>query len=148
MIFLHDDVWIVADTILGDGEHDVRLQWLGGAFPHEARDGGLRLLTPAGPFDVQCRFVDGHPLSGSVVAGGEDPPRGWISRYYGEKVPAPSLVVDICGSLPMTLLSILSAGDVGVHVSGEDWTVDHSRGKIRFVCRPAGLEIRGVDARP
>src|SRR5437870_10769231 len=54
---------------------------------------GMELATPEGTFSVGVFGADGSSELSSVVAGADDPPRGWLSRYYGEKVAVPSLVV-------------------------------------------------------
>jgi asparagine synthase (glutamine-hydrolysing) len=109
VLFMKDDLWIVADTILGTGSHAARLHWLGGPYPFSAspEHGSMRLDTPLGPFGVTVFDMDGSPVPVTVVAGQDDPPRGWLSRYYGEKAPVPSMAADVSGSCPITLLSIL-----------------------------------------
>ena len=39
----------------------------------------------------------------SLVMGQQDPPRGWLSRVYGEIVPTPSWVVEGSATLPLTM---------------------------------------------
>ncbi len=142
VFFLPDDLWVVADSLSGEGEHLVRLQWLGAPYPHASQEGGLRLETPEGPFVVRSYTVDGRSLKASIVSGGEDPPRGWISRYYGEKLPAPSLAFEFRARVPVTVISVLSGGEARVEVVAGGWTVEHPCGKIRFSCTSAGIEVR------
>ena len=112
VLFVKDELWVVADTVLGDGSHTVRLHWLGGDFPFTANPerGSLALATPGGDFGVTVWSAAGDPALATVVAGQEAPPRGWLSRYYGEKVAVPSLAVDVGGNCPVTLVSVLGAG--------------------------------------
>lgn len=126
VLFLKDDVWIVVDRISGQGDHAVRLHWLGGEFPWSpavAHD-GFTLHTPEGDFSVRVVDETGAPMSGDVVAGQEDPPRGWLSLYYGEKVPVPSFAVKLTGTLPLTLISVLSGKPCDLRREGAGWTVD------------------------
>src|SRR5262249_10299340 len=66
----------------------------------------------------------GEPVAGDVVAGGHDPARGWLSRYYGEKVPVPSLAVEQRGSAPLVFVTVISAGPMQATVTGGRWRVE------------------------
>jgi hypothetical protein len=135
VLFLKDDLWIVVDHITGEGSHALRLHWLGGDFPnaYEASAGRLTLNTGAGDFFIQILDTRGRPVPGDVVAGRVHPPRGWLSRYYGEKTPVPSLAVETEGALPATFVSVLSGGtQAGVRVVGEDWAIDTRDRRVAF----------------
>jgi asparagine synthase (glutamine-hydrolysing) len=126
VLYFKDDLWIVLDRIAGLGKHNVRLHWLGGDFPYSpGLDGqtSFQLKTPDGPFYVSTFDASGMPLSGEIVAGQDAPPRGWLSRYYGKKVPVPSLVVEQYERLPLTVVSILGPHVPSVSVSGSSWSV-------------------------
>lgn len=120
-----DDLWVVVDRIAGAGSHAARLHWLAGPYAHRyaAADGRLTLDTPAGPFTVTVLDRGARPLAGEVVAGAEAPPRGWLSRYYAEKDPAPSLAVVLREELPVELVTVLSAGVPRVSLEGRRWQV-------------------------
>jgi hypothetical protein len=133
VLFVKDDLWIVIDCVVGEGEHDVRLHWLGGEFPW-AHDGAtLKLDTPRGKFSVAAFDVNGTPAASTVVAGADDPPRGWMSRYYGEKVAVPSYVVERRGAVPQTLVTILSGVDYTASVAGAQWTIATADRTVAFV---------------
>ncbi len=119
MLFLKDDVWVIADTVTGVGSHTVRLHWLAEDVPHsyDPDRGELRLTTAAGLFSVRILDQQARSMAGDVVRGRDDPPRGWLSRYYGEKTPAPSLVVSRAQPLPLTFVTVLSAGTVEAEVA-------------------------------
>jgi asparagine synthase (glutamine-hydrolysing) len=126
VLYLKDDLWVVVDRMEGSGAHRVRLHWLGGDFPHGPRPDGqtaLELETPDGPFRVGVFNAAGHPIPGEIVTGQNHPPRGWLSRYYGEKVPVPSLSVELSERLPLTLVSILGPHIPSVSVSASSWSV-------------------------
>lgn len=137
-----DDLWVVVDRISGAGAHAARLHWLGGPYPHryEAATGRLSLETPAGAFTVTVLSGDGEPLRGDVVAGLERPPRGWSSRYYGEKVPTPSLAVARNGAVPFDIVSVLSAGEPDVRTEGGRWQVESGPCRLRFRIREGRFE--------
>jgi asparagine synthase (glutamine-hydrolysing) len=132
---LKDELWIVVDRITGHGDHRARLHWLGGAFPHSYEGATLKLDTPAGPFNVSVYDDAGRPLGGDVVCGDEGGPRGWLSRYYGEKMPVPSLAVEQAGSMPLTFVSVL-----GPH--GLEVTVHDGLWGIRCASRRLSLRVR------
>jgi asparagine synthase (glutamine-hydrolysing) len=141
VLFLKEaELWVVLDTISGatisgEGSHRARLHWLAGDYPydfdrHEAR---LGLETPKGRFTVTVLDRTGTPHGTVDVASGvEEPPRGWLSRYFGEKVPVPSLAAIATSPLPIVFVTLACAGNPVVHVSGEDWTVAVNERTIQF----------------
>ncbi len=141
-----DDLWIVLDTILGEGAHGIRLQWLGkpGAWTYNADRASLILGSDAGDFSIQTFDSNGAPLPGDVVAGQENPPRGWLSRYYGEKEPAPSLVIDGRRSLPWSVVSVLGAGQPRVSREGPSWVVKGTSSSVQFQMADGGFAAVSV----
>jgi len=137
-----DDLWVVVDRVSGTGAHAARLHWLGGPYPHRYQGGlgRLSLETPAGAFTVTALSAGGEPLGGEVVSGSERPPRGWLSRYYGEKVPAPSLAVGLRGEAPLELVSVLAAGEPTVRVEAGRWAVESGPCRLRFRLREGRIE--------
>jgi len=136
VLFLKEvGLWVVVDTISGEGSHRARLHWLGGDYPYDfnRREAKLGLETPQGRFTITVLDRTGAP-SGSVdvVSGVEEPPRGWLSRYFGEKRPVPSLAALATGPLPIAFVTLACAGNPVVHVSGDDWTVAVNEKTIQF----------------
>jgi hypothetical protein len=123
VLMLKDDVWVVIDRIDGEGDHAVRLQWLCGEFPFVADEanGGITLQTPKGPFTVRVFDEQGHGVRATAAAGAEEPPRGWLSRHYGEKVAVPSLVVERQLPAPATFVSVLSGIDYDIATADGRW---------------------------
>ena len=107
-----DDLVIVVDHVPSTTAHAVRLQWLGGAFAYRHENGSASMVldTPEGPYAVAVFDERAEAQRGSVVAGQESPPRGWLSRYYAEKVAAPSLEVNTSKSGPHTLVTVMGPG--------------------------------------
>ena len=112
VLMVKDGLWVVVDRVEGQGPHTVRLHWLAGDFPFRFdRDAArLQLETPAGPFSVAIRHADGSVVPADLVAGRNDPPRGWLSRYYAHKIPVPSLATELSTTLPQTLVTVLGPG--------------------------------------
>jgi asparagine synthase (glutamine-hydrolysing) len=134
VLFVKDDLWVVADRIAGEGDHTARVHWLGGEYPSDldAATATMSLATPAGPFRVALRELDGRPIAADVVTGRASPPRGWLSRYYAEKIPVPSLAAERAGACPLGVVSLLSGGPVEVHVTGGEWSVEAADVRARF----------------
>jgi hypothetical protein len=123
VVMLNDDVWVVVDRIEGGGDHNVRLQWLCGEFPFIADEanGAVALQTPTGRFTVRVFDDQGRSVRATVVAGAEQPPRGWLSRHYGQKVAVPSLVVEQRVPAPATFVSVLSGTGYDVTMVADKW---------------------------
>jgi hypothetical protein len=139
VLFVKDSVWIVVDTLSGSGKHAGRIHWLGGLFPFRFENSTrLTLATPAGDFAIECFDDQGRAIPGSVIAGESHPPRGWVSRYYGEKLPVPSLVVEKVDTLPMTVVSVLGPKVEAVSVDRSRWSV-RGNGSVTIFDIDAGV---------
>jgi asparagine synthase (glutamine-hydrolysing) len=148
ILFGKDDLWIVVDWIFGAGRHRTRLHWLGGPYPFDdaAGAGRLTLITPDGPFTVTVLDERGAALEGEIVCGRESPPRGWLSRYYGERLPVPSLAVERSG-VPGVTISVLCAGTPEVDVRGSRWSVRAAGSTCTFSFDESTIVPHDVDAR-
>ena len=134
ILFVKDDLWVVADTVMGAGQHSARLHWLAGDFPyrHAAPTAPLELDTPEGIFSIASFDGFGRPLEATVARGGEAPPRGWLSRYYAEKVPVPSYAAECKGALPHTFISLLTAGAARLRTTSDGYAIETSGRDLRF----------------
>ena len=110
VLALGQDMWVVVDRIEGQGRHAIRLHWLGGefAFTPSTLGNGMELQTPSGLFAVETFDDELRPLTGDVIAGRDNPPRGWLSRLYGMKTAVPSYATTVDAEAPRTLITILS----------------------------------------
>ena len=124
--------YLGVDQVRGTGAHSIRLHWLAGEFGYDLEPGGLTLKTACGPFSVRVCDANGICQPGSVVAGQEDPPRGWLSRYYGEKRAVASLAVERRAVLPFTLVTILSGSPTAVSVSDDRWRIEYASRALEF----------------
>jgi Heparinase II/III-like protein/Heparinase II/III N-terminus len=137
LLMIKDGLWIVIDRIRGIGEHRCRLHWLAGEsheYSYSSEHGQLKLETRAGGFFVTVLDERGHPIAGDVRSGDENSPRGWLSRYYGERVAVPSLAVTQIATTPILFVSILSA-------EAPNWEAISNRWSIRAGSRAADFEI-------
>ncbi len=129
------ELWIVLDTVEGQGIHRARLQWLAGDYPCSFDEANARLTleTPQGDFSLTILDRNGEASeTADVVAGADDPPRGWLSRYYGKKVPVPSLASEKSAPVPMSFVTLASPGRPVVEVSGDEWTVTLDEDTVHF----------------
>jgi asparagine synthase (glutamine-hydrolysing) len=151
VVFLKDDLWVVVDHVTGSGSHALRLHWLGGDFPYtfDPHDSRLALETEDGHFFVQVLDTRGRPIAGDVVAGQEKPPRGWLSRYYGEKIAVPSFAVTAERDLPVTFVSVLSGGSkASAIVDGAAWSIVMGDRRLRFRLADGRVTVQGTDRNP
>jgi asparagine synthase (glutamine-hydrolysing) len=134
VLFVKDDLWVVLDQVFGTGTHHARLHWLAGEFPFEPDEAGGRLdvSTPEGQFGVAIHDVAAHAIPVSVVAGQEDPPRGWLSRYYGQKVAVASMAAEVTGGCPLVLISVLGAGRPRLELSDGTYMARAGRSAVAF----------------
>lgn len=94
VISLEADRWLIVDRLRGDRPHRFSLQWLLNDFPYSVtpETSEIRLksqpeiYTRMGLLAGEARF--------SLVRGDENSTRGWRSRYYGQKEPALSLMLE------------------------------------------------------
>ena len=136
---------VVVDHVFGSSPEprDVRVHWQGGPLPWEfdTVENRLSLLTDAGPYFVSVHVADGEAIDVDAVAGQEAPPRGWVSRAYAEKAPAPSLVASWRGTLPFTCVTVMAARTYRVKSAGADWSVSTRKDLVEFSLRDGRLQI-------
>jgi hypothetical protein len=142
VLFVKDDLWVVVDQVRGLGSHLGRLHWLAGEFPFEADGAGgrLRLATNHGAFGIAVYSGSATPLPVSVVAGQGEPPRGWLSRYYGEKVPVASMAAEVTGACPLTFVSVLGADRPVLEWDGETYRARAGGSAVSFRVRDGLFE--------
>lgn len=147
VLFLKDENWIVVDRIGGSGTHQIRLGWLGGEFPYRycPEKAELILHTPQGNFRICTYDALGRPLAGDVVAGSDTPPRGWLSRYYGEKIPVPSLVVGGLIKLPATFVTLLTPGRPSLRTLASKLRIELGSHLVTVPLRSTGPLIWNID---
>jgi asparagine synthase (glutamine-hydrolysing) len=134
LAFARDDLWVVCDRIESAGSHRARLHWLAGDFRyhHDVARGALTLNTPDGDFSILTMNEEGAPLTGQVVLGMTDRPEGWLSRYYGDKCPVPSLSVTVEKKCPISFVTVMGSGTPSVERSGNRWRCATKSSSIEF----------------
>jgi hypothetical protein len=142
VLFVKDDLWVVVDQIDGTGSHRVRLHWLAGEFSSESDEarGRLALSTAQGMFGAAIHDGAATPLAGTIVTGQEDPPRGWLARYYGKKVPVASLATEVTGACPLTFISVLGADRPTLELDGDTYRARAAGKAVSFRVRGGLIE--------
>jgi hypothetical protein len=107
VLFVKPDFWLVIDDVTGEGRRAVDVSWqfapLQAALtPHE----GCRIETERGSVLWVMPFA-GVPPSSRIATGELQPMRGWMSRRYGQKQPAPALVCSTAADLPLRIVTVL-----------------------------------------
>jgi asparagine synthase (glutamine-hydrolysing) len=145
VVFAKDDLWVVYDCIVGSGSHRARLHWLAGDFPyqHDAATGTLTLTTPDGSFSVLTMDEQSRPLPSQMVAGQDNPPEGWLSRYYGDKRPVPSLSVTLEKECPISFVTVIGAGNPRVERRGKEWRCATDTSAIEFELQDGLMRFSG-----
>lgn len=95
VISLDDDRWLVVDRLVGSRPHRFSLQWLLNDFPYSVtpEQNLISLLTETGKIRIRMGLLEGDAKF-SLVRGDENSTRGWRSRYYGQKEPALSAMLE------------------------------------------------------
>ena len=118
VIRMGDDRWIIADDILGEGDHALRLSWMLAHLPWRRRGCGIELEVGTEKAFIEvdagdCRM--GIYTAGTLVAGEElgehDPVLGWFSPTYSVKTPALQLIARVSSTLPVRLLTSITFGE-------------------------------------
>jgi len=111
---LPDDVWIVVDDVMGEGEHQVVLRWhfADVAYDLDAARVGVGLHTAAGLFQVRVSAGSALPQRVEVVRGRDEPGRvqGFAAPYYGQRQAIPTLEVEYSARLPLRIVTALGPG--------------------------------------
>lgn len=124
---LGEEHWLVLDKLSSAGEHDYRLHWLLPDYAHEwdAGTGTLQVQTPPGAYRVRLGIAanatgrkEAGEVAATLVRADEKSPRGWRSRFYGQREPALSLALEARAS---TLLfwTVLGPHQSGVTTQAE-----------------------------
>jgi hypothetical protein len=93
VLSLDGDRWLVVDHLNGKQLHHYALQWLLNDFPYERGENFILLSIDSMKYKMQVGLMDGKSTF-SVVRGDPNSTRGWRSRYYGDKEPAISALLE------------------------------------------------------
>jgi Heparinase II/III-like protein/Heparinase II/III N-terminus len=90
---LDGDRWLVVDQLQDTQPHHYALHWLLNDFPYEQQENLILLSLDSMKYKVQVGLVEGKSVF-SVVRRDPKSTRGWRSRYYGDKEPVISAMLE------------------------------------------------------
>lgn len=93
VLSLSEDRWLVVDHLRGKQSHHYALHWLLNDVPYEQKDSSILLSLDSGKYKVQVGLMAGNSTF-SVARADPNSTRGWRSRYYGDKEPAISVILE------------------------------------------------------
>lgn len=93
ILTLDGDRWLVLDYLTGKHMHHYALHWLLNDFPFEQQENAILLSMESTKYKIQVGSIDGKSTF-SFVRGDPKTNRGWRSRYYGDKEPAISAMLE------------------------------------------------------
>ncbi|WP_439575944.1 heparinase II/III domain-containing protein [Phreatobacter sp.] len=95
----------VSDCLLGDGEHDIELQWQVSPGPFSLQPGLFRCVR--GVAQLEITWADEPSLEVHVAEGERQPFRGWFAPGLNRMTPSPMLILRCRRQLPVTLCTTL-----------------------------------------
>lgn len=93
VLMLADDRWLVLDHLNGKQSHHYALHWLINDFPYTQNDNSICLWPSSNKYKIQTGSLNGNTHF-SVVRADSRSARGWRSKYYGQKEPAISMMLE------------------------------------------------------
>jgi len=117
VLSLGEDRWLVLDHLTGRRKHHYALHWLLNDSPYEQEKNSILLSFGASKYKVQVGLLEGKSAF-SVVRGDPKSTRGWRSRYYGDKEPAISVMLETDQPRATFWTFFGSEGDI-VQIEGE-----------------------------
>jgi len=106
VLFLKPRLLIIVDDLEGDGHHRIDARFQFAPLRVEQRDGWVRALRPRGR-GLMMRSFANVDLTTQIVEGSEAPPQGWVSPHYGQRRPAPVMIVTAETRLPLRIITLL-----------------------------------------
>lgn len=104
VLFVDGAYWLVIDDLQGAGEHRACLRYQFAPLAVASEAGGW--VRARGERSALLLRAFAHQALAAEVAAGEiDPPRGWVSPDYGQRIPAPCVDYQLHGTLPLRILT-------------------------------------------
>jgi hypothetical protein len=91
---LEGDRWLVIDDLEATEPHQYSLHWLLNDVPFTENRNSIHLNYQANTYKVQTGLIEGKGKF-TIVRADSNSTRGWRSRYYGQKEPAISLLLEV-----------------------------------------------------
>ncbi|NLX15211.1 MAG: hypothetical protein GXY44_16405 [Phycisphaerales bacterium] len=113
LIRLGNEAWLIVDDVLGNGEEEVELFWQLADVDYILQGNRVTLNTPVGILATTV-WATGSGWEQRIFRGIDTDKRraGWVSHYYGQRDPAPTLLLKNRISLPVRLVTLVNLGTV------------------------------------
>jgi hypothetical protein len=136
ILFLKPRCLVIVDDLEGKAGHRIDTRFQFAPLRAEMQDGWVHARAPGGA-GLWIRCLANVDLTTRIAEGREAPAEGWVSPDYGQRRPAPVMIVTAEALLPLRIITLLipTAGEPGL--PPEVSLLDGGE------TRPAGLLIDG-----
>jgi len=136
VLFLKPRFFVIVDDLEGNAGHRIDMRFQFTPLRAEQRNGWVRATGPRGP-GLLIRSFANVELTTQIAEGSEVPAQGWVSPDYGQRRPAPVMIVTAEARLPLRIITLL------VPTDGESVRLPEVSLLDQGDRRPAGLVIDG-----
>jgi hypothetical protein len=136
VLFLKPRFLVIVDDLEGKAVHRIDTRFQFAPLRAVQRNGWVRATGPRG-LGLLIRSYANVDLTTQIAEGSEVPAQGWVSPNYGQRRPAPVMIVTAEARLPLRIISLL------VPTSGEPGLPPEVSLLYREDRRPAGLVLGG-----
>jgi hypothetical protein len=151
ILFVENSFWVVIDDLQGAAPHGVEIRFQFAPLPTTLEGEGWVRARGRRRALLVCAWAV-RPLSVRVAEGRTAPPEGWFSGAYGQREPAPMVIYDASGPLPLRVATLIMPlptpdgprPDARVVIEGErpsglvvgDWRIDFDPAAVGLTVRP------------
>ncbi|MBI3492939.1 MAG: heparinase II/III family protein, partial [Acidobacteria bacterium] len=107
VVFVKPRYWVIADEVLGEGEHKVEIRFQFAAIDVSVDDAPWARARGRAGHALLVRPFAAIPLDTRTWSGAHAPMQGWISDEFGRREPAPVLVYTAVAPLPLRIITVL-----------------------------------------
>ncbi|HEV8703085.1 MAG TPA: alginate lyase family protein [Candidatus Polarisedimenticolia bacterium] len=136
ILFLKPRYLVIVDDLDGKAEHRIDTRFQFAPLRAEQQDGWVRATGPRRT-GLLIRSFANVDLTTRIAEGSEALPEGWVSPDYGQRRPAPIMIVSAEALLPLRIITLLVPTDGKPGRPPEVSLLD------RGARRPAGLILDG-----
>ena len=98
--------WVVVDDLLGGAMHELELRYQFAPLAVSLKEGGW-VWAQGACSSLWIKVFCKAPIEHRIEHGELEPIGGWHSPNYGQRIPAPALVYNTRGQLPMRLVTVI-----------------------------------------
>lgn len=106
VMFVDESYWLLVDDLLGAANHQIELYFQFAPVPVSDRGGGWVCARGQHSALMMKTFTDVETHC-QLHCGERNPPRGWVSRAYGQRQQAPGISLTCSAKLPLRLVTLL-----------------------------------------